>query len=187
MRAIKVPVLGLSVVVASLLLAVWVGGQQPVQAATATVTGTVTSSNGPVREGVVFFYATCQDYNDKKPAAYAWFNSGIFEATVPRGSYRVLVDPRGMEPNAIRSWNNAKSTCAQADAVVVTGSNTTSNLVALSGSKITGTINSANGPLLARCTFTRIARTTRTATKLPMQPPTMAAIKPLCLMAHSAS
>ncbi len=130
------------VAIAALVGAVLLG--QPALGVDSTVTGTVTSSNGPVAAGRVGFYATCQDYQDYNPAGYADFTSGTYEVIVPDGTYRVWIVP--YSAGVIESWHSAKPTCAEANVVTVSG-NTPLNLVALPGSTVTGTVSSSNGPV----------------------------------------
>lgn len=116
------------------------------------VTGTVSSSNGPVTTGRVTFYAKCQGLRHPGfypgPGLYADEASivgGTYTVTVPAGTYRVdIQQPNYSEHGALRSWHNAKPTCDQADVVTVSG-NTTQNLVAAAGFVVSGTVSSRNG------------------------------------------
>ncbi len=120
------------------------GTQDLVAMAGRTVTGTVSSSNGPVDSGAVFFFATCQDYEDWYPADYTQFWDGDpYSVTVADGTYRVWIWPDD-GTGALESWHSAKPSCDQADVVTVSG-NTTQDLVAVPGSDVTGTVSSSNG------------------------------------------
>lgn len=119
---------------------------QPAHGQTFTVSGTVGSSNLPVASGKVFFYATCQDYDDDEPADVDVFDQGHYSVTVPSGTYRVRIDPDA-GTGALPSFHNAKSGCDQADVLTVTG-NTTVVLVALpEWFNVSGSVASANGPI----------------------------------------
>ncbi len=118
------------------------------------VTGTVSSSNGPVTDGVVMLYATCQvlgnlHWQQAIPPAIHYAGAatiidGRYRVTVPDGTYRVLIQQRNSEHGALRSWHNAKPTCDQADVVTISG-NTSQNLVATAGFVVSGTVRSTNG------------------------------------------
>lgn len=123
------------------------------------VTGTVSTSNGPVTTGLVQFIATCQGLGeqgsspagtyvvDPRYADEAMIDGGRYSVTVPDGTYRVLIQqPNYTEHGAMRSWHNAKPTCDEADVVTVSG-NTTLDLVPRAGFVVTGTVRSRNGPV----------------------------------------
>ena len=86
----------------------------------ASVSGAVTSANGTVSGGSVWFYASCQDWVDDDEAGSASFSgSDPYEVTVLPGQYRVYIEPVS-GTGALRSWHAAKSSCADADVVTVT-------------------------------------------------------------------
>jgi len=143
------------IALSALVGAVMIG--QPAQGAMSVVTGTVSSSNGPIATGELSFFATCQDYEaftgaGESRAAYDYISGGEYSVNIPDGTYRVVIMPyRGT--GAGTSWHNAKATCEQADVITVSGY-TVLNLVALPGSDVTGTVSSSNGPVTTgRVTF----------------------------------
>lgn len=109
------------------------------------VTGIVSSSRGAVSRGEVYFYATCEDYEEHEIADEDSFNSGKpYQVTVPAGTYRVWIQPYSGE-KAVESWHSAKPSCEQADVVTVSGAATTANLTASPGSVVTGSVSSSRG------------------------------------------
>ena len=130
---------------------------QPAQGTISVVTGTVSSSNGPVATGDVSFFATCEDYDASQGtgegrAAYDAVVGGEYSVNIPDGTYRVVIMPHhGF--GAGTSWHNAKATCEQSDVITVDGY-TVQNLVAQPGSDVTGTVSSSDGPVTTgRVTF----------------------------------
>ena len=130
---------------------------QPAQGTISVVTGTVSSSNGPVATGNVSFLATCEDYDVSQGAgegraAYDAVVGGEYSVNIPDGTYRVVIMPHhGF--GAGTSWHNAKATCEQSDVITVDGY-TVQNLVAQPGSDVTGTVSSSDGPVTTgRVTF----------------------------------
>ncbi len=107
------------------------------------VTGAVSSANGTVESGTISFFATCDDYVAREPAAQTWFSSSQYALSVPNGTYRVRVYPDSDEA-AIDSWHHATSACEQATVVTVNG-NTNVNVVAETGTHLTGAVTSSSG------------------------------------------
>ena len=102
-----------------------------------TVSGSVSSSAGPVTEGYVEFFASCDDWEDDDSAAYDYFEDQPYSVDLPTGSYRVrIVVYSGL---GLSSWHNAKSSCLSADVVAVNGDQTL-NLVTLPSGQIRGTV-----------------------------------------------
>lgn len=116
----------------------------PARAADSTVSGNVSSSRGPVDSGSVYFYASCQDYYDDQSAAWDAFDGGAYSVSVPDGTYRVQISPDN-RPEAVTSWHNAKPGCAQADVVTVSGGSVVVDLVAATGSHVTGGVTTEKG------------------------------------------
>ena len=110
----------------------------------ATVTGNVTTSNGPVTSGEVGFYTSCAAYNDGLSTA-ASIENGQYTVDVPAGTYRVLIEPDEGEA-AVESWHSAKATCGKA-AVITVSADGTVNLVGSPGSLVNGTVSSARGAI----------------------------------------
>ena len=111
------------------------------------MTGTVTSSSGPVDASSLEFYATCEDYTADDPAAWGYGGGGTYTLTIPNGTYRVLISPQS-GAKAVQSWHSGKPTCEQATVVTVNGSGPL-NLVADAGSAVSGSVTSSNGPVHA--------------------------------------
>ncbi len=111
----------------------------------ATITGSVTSSNGPVTSGQVGFYDSCAAYHDDMGTAYATVENGQYTIDLPAGTYRVEISPDDGQA-ALDSWHSAKATCAKATVVTVSGDGTV-DLVASPGSLVTGTVSSARGAI----------------------------------------
>jgi hypothetical protein len=133
----KILIAALSLIAGSLALVL------PAQGVDSIVSGTVSSSTGPVDSGAVYFYATCQEYYDDDSVAWNDFTGGTYSVNVPDGAYRVRVFP-DIQPEAVTSWHNAKPGCPQADVVTVLG-NTVINLVAATGSLVSGTVQAPGG------------------------------------------
>ena len=94
------------------------GAVNLVVAAGQTVTGSVASSNGPILEGEVSLYRSCQDFIDGEPTVQARLASGRYAVVVPAGDYRILVQP-AREEVATRSWHPASDSCQEAEVVEV--------------------------------------------------------------------
>jgi hypothetical protein len=109
------------------------------------VSGSVSSSNGPVSTGYVHFFATCQDYDNHLAAASFEIANGTYSVDLPNGTYRVRIEPGDGEA-ALTSWHSARVFCEQADLVTVSGT-TTADLIASPGSPVTGTVSSSRGPV----------------------------------------
>jgi hypothetical protein len=116
-----------------------------VATAGARVTGQPASANGPIEYGMVSFFATCEDYTAEEPVATAWINGGVYVTALPHGNYRVLVEP-SIPSDAVLSWHNAEAKCEQA-AVVTVARDMTLDPVAVTGTHVTGTVSSSNGPM----------------------------------------
>ncbi len=137
-------------------IAVLIGliGPTPAQA---VFGGLVATAAGPVNSGIVYWYASCADYNAEQnsgdmynPYTRAVGSSRIVNGSfsvneLAAGSYRVLIIP---DNGAATSWNNAAATCEQSTPITITGDSTTQLLTA-SGSAIGGTVASSNGPVSA--------------------------------------
>jgi len=109
------------------------------------VSGTVTSTNGPVNNAHIWFYTSCETTGFGQEAADEHTYDGTYNTVLPAGTYKVQINP---EPGqgAAQGWNNNKTTCEQADTITI-NANTTLNITAPGGIDITGTITSANGPI----------------------------------------
>jgi hypothetical protein len=86
----------------------------------AFVTGTVSSSAGPVTYANVEFYADCHAQAQGEPAGSGHTSKGVFSLYIVPGTYRVLIRP-GKATGARESWHAAKATCETADVVTITG------------------------------------------------------------------
>ncbi len=117
----------------------------PAQGADSVVSGTVSSGGVPVDSGRIYFYANCDDYFDDYVTAWDYFDGGGYSVSVPDGTYRVQIYPDDPS-DAVKSWHNAKPGCQQADVVTVSG-NTVVDLVAATGSQVTGTVSGPGGPV----------------------------------------
>ncbi|MBK6763978.1 MAG: hypothetical protein IPG68_12230 [Micrococcales bacterium] len=100
---------------------VTVEGDTPVNISVAAgkmVSGTVSTTTGPVVGGDVFFYASCQDFARGDYPGYSAITNGTYAATMPPGTYRVRIKPTST--GALESWHSAKATCETADTVTIT-------------------------------------------------------------------
>jgi hypothetical protein len=118
----------------------------PSQGAAFTVSGTVRSGNGPVTSGMVFFFATCHDYNDNTYAGMDAFDHGTYSVTVPSGTYVVGIAP-GEGTGALLSFHSAKSSCSEADLVSVTGNTTLDLIASAEWFDVSGSVASGKGPI----------------------------------------
>jgi protocatechuate 3,4-dioxygenase beta subunit len=109
------------------------------------VSGSVSSSNGPVESGSIEFYKSCKQWNNHNGVAYTSINGGSYSTAMRDGTYLARITPSG-GTGATASWHNAISACADATTFTVSG-DTATNLVALPGSNITGTVSSRKGPI----------------------------------------
>lgn len=115
----------------------------PAQSAEVTVTGTVSSSAGPVNSGLVSFYTDCNPQNPFGRQIRR-FSAGRYTFPVAPGSYRILVEPdSGTGVYAL--WHNNKKSCAQADPVTVTQDTTLDLTAAAATAVVTGTVSSSLG------------------------------------------
>jgi hypothetical protein len=112
-------------------------------AAGKTVSGTVSTSGGPVTSGSVFFYTTCEDVAHGDYPGYSAITEGGFEDSMPPGTYRVRIKPTSA--GALESWHSAKATCDAADPVTITA-DATVNLVAQSSVSPTPTPTPTTSP-----------------------------------------
>lgn len=108
------------------------------------VSGTVSSSRGTASAGWVVFYEDCAAADSYASAAFDYF-VGTYEVTVPNGTYKVLVEPRGGDGVAL-SWHSAAADCAGAETVTVSGAGD-QDLVGLPGWNVSGRVSTANGPV----------------------------------------
>lgn len=89
------------------------------------VTGSVSSAAGPTPIGDLFFYATCADADlDEYTARQRIDSNGDYAASLPDGTYRVLIEPWLVASDAETSWHSAKQTCAEATVVTIDGDRT---------------------------------------------------------------
>lgn len=132
------------------LVAGLLGPAGPVNAAMPVISGTVSSINGPVEDGKVYFFHTCQDYANRAATAVATIASGSYSALVPAGSYRVYIEPDG--DGATDSWHAGAATCESATVVNVSVS-ANLNLIAAPLYTVTGTVRSSAG-LMANAAVT---------------------------------
>ncbi len=116
---------------------------QLLTASGATVSGTVTSSNGSVITGDVGFYATCEDYRSEHAAAEGSIAGGNYQVSVLPGTYRVRISPDDGYGSTY-SWHSGKASCAESTTVTVTGDSTV-NLVALNTYPVSGTVTVGQG------------------------------------------
>ena len=99
--------------------------------------------SGQLGWGWLEFFATCQDYLDGNPTAFAQIDAGAYSIGVPDGSYLVRVHPYS---GAAISWHNAATGCGSATAITVSGPGT-HNIVAARGAVVTGSVSSSAGPV----------------------------------------
>jgi hypothetical protein len=117
----------------------------PAQAATYSLDGWVSSSNGDVSSGSVVFFENCQKFADNAATASATIDDGYYEIVVPAGTYRVLINP-GWNTHAAKSWHAEMPTCEQATPVTVTG-DASVDLLAMPLHEVTGIAKTAAGPV----------------------------------------
>ncbi len=133
MKRLAALLFGLSVIAAML------SATGPASAVDSTVSGSVTSANGPVTSGYAVFYRNCKAYANSDATGSFEIVAGTYEASVPDGTYYVLIDPDA-GAKALRSWNGAKSTCDKSATVEVAGDNNTLNLTATAATEVTGLV-----------------------------------------------
>lgn len=83
------------------------------------MTGSVSSSAGPIAIGQVVFYRDCQSLTENGMVAYRGFRDGTYSVRILPGTYVVFIympDVYGAMP----SWHSAKATCAEATPVTLT-------------------------------------------------------------------
>ncbi len=113
------------------------------------LSGTIRSSWGPVTNGVLEFYATCEDYQDNNTVGQTYPSSGTYGITLPAGTYRVRYTAFTSSDGALTSWHNASADCAGATAITVSGSpGDTENLIARAGALVAGTVTRTGGGTL---------------------------------------
>jgi hypothetical protein len=110
------------------------------------VNGSVSSAKGPMTQGAVSFFGSCQDFAAGKRALdVSGLTSGTYAVSVPPGEYRVRISPP--EDSADQaSWHDASLTCEQATPVVVKADSLL-NLKAVAYYTVTVSVNSASGPV----------------------------------------
>lgn len=97
--------------------------------------GTVSSAKGPVTAGSVVFYENCENLLQAQTYA-VYIRDGRYHASLPEGTYRLLVYPEGAG-HAVNSWNGGAASCEESTPVTVKGA-TTANVTVAVGTDIAG-------------------------------------------------
>lgn len=108
------------------------------------VTGSVSSTQGPLQHARISFFRTCQEFAQGTGITVR-MSTGTFSATLAPGPYRVRIEPTSTE-GAMASWHPAKATCDEASEVTISG-DLTLNLVAAPGTVMSGTATTRDGPI----------------------------------------
>jgi hypothetical protein len=108
------------------------------------ISGSVSSSNGPIDTATVSFFTDCSVVNDP-PTGSATVEGGQYSVSLATGTYKVMIEP-AENTGALSSWHSAKALCADADTVSVSA-DATVPLTAVAGANVTGHVSSANGAM----------------------------------------
>jgi hypothetical protein len=107
------------------------------------LSGTVTTANGPLAQGNVLFYSSCEDAARRSEVVGAPVKAGHFSARIPPGTFTARVYDSRVGVSHW-SWNGGVSTCEDSPTITVAGP-TNADITADAVSKITFNMVTAGG------------------------------------------